>query len=62
MLVLCEYIINEYISVTESIEVQTMYFRIETKSGKWIWLHSRGKVISKNSKKFSIVFTHCPVR
>lgn len=46
----------------ESTEVQTMYFRIETRNGKWIWLHSRGKVISKNSKKFSIVFTHCPVR
>lgn len=42
--------------------MQTMYFRIETRNGKWIWLHSRGKVISKNSKKFSIVFTHCPVR
>ncbi|KAK3094870.1 hypothetical protein FSP39_007328 [Pinctada imbricata] len=48
--------------LTESTEVQTMYFRMESKDGHWIWLHSRGKVISKNSKKFSIVFTHCPVR
>ena len=48
--------------MTESIEVQTMYFRMESKDGRWVWLHSRGKVICKNSKKFSIVFTHCPVR
>ncbi|XP_061171664.1 neuronal PAS domain-containing protein 3-like [Saccostrea echinata] len=49
-------------TLMDSTEVQTMYFRIETRNGKWVWLHSRGKVISKNSKKFSIVFTHCPVR
>lgn len=49
-------------TLTESTEVQTMYFRMESKEGSWVWLHSRGKVICKNSKKFSIVFTHCPVR
>ncbi|XP_021355590.1 aryl hydrocarbon receptor-like [Mizuhopecten yessoensis] len=49
-------------SLVESTEVQTMYFRLITKNSGLIWLHSRGKVISKNSKKFSIVFTHCPVR
>lgn len=49
-------------AVTESTEVQTMYFRMQAKDGVWVWLHSRGKVICKNSKKFSIVFTHCPVR
>ncbi|XP_060075525.1 circadian locomoter output cycles protein kaput-like [Ylistrum balloti] len=49
-------------SLVESTEVQTTYFRFITKDNDLIWLHSRGKVISKNSKKFSIVFTHCPVR
>ncbi|XP_033756893.1 aryl hydrocarbon receptor-like [Pecten maximus] len=49
-------------SLVESTEVQTSYFRFITKDNDLIWLHSRGKVISKNSKKFSVVFTHCPVR
>ncbi|KAL8622630.1 hypothetical protein ACOMHN_009264 [Nucella lapillus] len=46
----------------ESSEVQTVYFRLQTKGGDWVWLASRGKVISKNSKKFSIAFSHCPLR
>ncbi|KAL3863809.1 hypothetical protein ACJMK2_005540 [Sinanodonta woodiana] len=49
-------------TLTESMEIQTMYLRLQTKGGTWMWFHSRGKVICKNSKKFSIVFTHCPVR
>ncbi|XP_069140372.1 uncharacterized protein [Argopecten irradians] len=49
-------------SLVESTDVQTTYFRFVTKDNRLIWLHSRGKVISKNSKKFSVVFTHCPVR
>lgn len=48
--------------VVESSEVQTVYFRLQTKGGDWVWLTSRGKVISKNSKKFSIAFSHCPLR
>ncbi|XP_046562744.1 circadian locomoter output cycles protein kaput-like [Haliotis rubra] len=48
--------------LTDSSDVQTMYFRLQNKHGGWVWLQSRGKVISKNSKKFSIVFSHCPVR
>ncbi|XP_071091143.1 aryl hydrocarbon receptor-like [Haliotis cracherodii] len=48
--------------LTDSSDVQTLYFRLQNKHGGWVWLQSRGKVISKNSKKFSIVFSHCPVR
>ncbi|XP_013389293.2 uncharacterized protein LOC106158006 [Lingula anatina] len=47
---------------TESQEIQTMYFRFMCKSGNWIWLHTRGKVVFKNAKKYSVVFSHCPVR
>ncbi|ELU04142.1 hypothetical protein CAPTEDRAFT_187600 [Capitella teleta] len=43
-------------------EIQTMYFRVQHSKGLWVWLHTRGKVAFKNSKKYSIVFTHCPVR
>ncbi|XP_041369596.1 aryl hydrocarbon receptor-like [Gigantopelta aegis] len=45
-----------------SSEIQTIYYRIQSLKGTWVWLQSRGKVISKNCKKFSIVFSHCPVR
>ncbi|ESO98257.1 hypothetical protein LOTGIDRAFT_159052 [Lottia gigantea] len=47
--------------LTESTQVQTIYFRLESKDKRWKWFQSRGKVLSKNSKKFSIVFSHCPL-
>ena len=46
----------------ESEEIQTIYFRMQHRDGSWLWLHTRGKVAFKNSKKYSIVFSHCPVR
>ncbi|XP_050396684.1 aryl hydrocarbon receptor-like [Patella vulgata] len=48
-------------ALTESTDVQTIYFRLETKDKRWKWFQSRGKVLTKNSKKFSIVFSHCPL-
>ncbi|KAK7110593.1 hypothetical protein V1264_014437 [Littorina saxatilis] len=48
--------------LVESSDVQTVHFRLQTKCQDWVWMTSRGKVISKNSKKFSIAFSHCPLR
>ncbi|XP_053406617.1 uncharacterized protein LOC123546290 [Mercenaria mercenaria] len=53
---------NVHRAVTKVTEVQSFFFRLEMKQGGWIWLYCKGKVICKNSKKFSIVFSHCPVR
>jgi len=50
------------VSVLQSEDIQTLYFRVEVKDGSYLWLHTRGKVVFKNSRKYSIVFTHCPVR
>ncbi|XP_078668375.1 uncharacterized protein LOC144909876 [Branchiostoma floridae x Branchiostoma belcheri] len=48
-------------SLLENSDVQSMYFRALKKDHAAVWLHSRGKVVLKNSRK-SIVFSHCPVR
>ncbi|XP_078587001.1 uncharacterized protein LOC144868540 [Branchiostoma floridae x Branchiostoma japonicum] len=48
-------------SLLDNSDVQSMYFRALKKDHAAVWLHSRGKVVLKNSRK-SIVFSHCPVR
>ena len=50
------------LAVSETMTVQNLYFRFRKKDGGWLWLQSKCKVIYKNSKKVSIVFTHCPIR
>ncbi|XP_038071178.1 uncharacterized protein LOC119740049 [Patiria miniata] len=49
-------------TLVDTEEVHTLYFRLMTKDSSWVWLHTRAKVIVKNSRKHSIVLTHCPVR
>ncbi|XP_071793157.1 uncharacterized protein [Asterias amurensis] len=43
-------------------ENHTLYFRLIKKDLSWVWLHTRAKVMVKNSRKNCIIFTHCPVR
>ncbi|XP_022086648.1 aryl hydrocarbon receptor-like isoform X2 [Acanthaster planci] len=49
-------------TLVDTDEIHTLYFRLMTKNSSWVWLHTRAKVITKNSRKHSIVLTHCPVR
>ena len=51
-----------FVAVTQNEDIQTLYLRLEHGNGEWVWFHTRGKLVFKNSKKYSIVFTHCPVR
>ncbi|XP_070539757.1 uncharacterized protein [Ptychodera flava] len=48
--------------LVDTSEINTMYFRMMKSDGTWVWLHTRGKVVYKNSRKFSVNMTHCPVR
>ncbi|XP_033126484.1 aryl hydrocarbon receptor-like isoform X2 [Anneissia japonica] len=49
-------------TLVDTNEIHTLYFRMLKYNGTWIWMHTRGKVIMKNSRKCGIMLTHCPIR
>ncbi|XP_072177781.1 uncharacterized protein [Diadema setosum] len=57
---LAVYICHKTLIETE--EVHTMFFRLMRSDGSWQWLHSRGRAVSKNGRKTTLYFAHCPVR
>ncbi|XP_071949278.1 uncharacterized protein [Antedon mediterranea] len=49
-------------TLVDTNEIHTLYFRVLKCNGSWLWMHTRGKVIMKNSRKCGIMLTHCPIR
>lgn len=54
----CTLVISVHLTVTETSDIHSVFVRLIKKTGCTMWVQSKGKVISKNGKKFCIVFTH----